>query len=487
MRFLGLRVEDHDSNITYTDGTKVKYLSTERYYGIKHHGYNNTWQWEDILNHWDLSIDDVDAIAVISDQVEFDKGELYREIDLGLPCRCFAIDHHWAHVLSQWPVGIPYTNYVFDGYGSNERSHSLFVGTDLGVEYNVNKHGSIGIEMAKVGAVLGLKDVTPDGLDLAGKVMGLAAYGLCDEEYFNKMSVYPLSRIKDIWNYDSWDRKWDNDFDINWLRTVHELTSWKLADLLMGEKDNVYSTEKVGFTGGVAQNCVFVGNAIRHGAKLTTIPHANDCGLSLGAVEFLRQHFHEEEFDSSGFPFWQDDEGTEEVSDDTIVTMAEEIAAGNIVGWYQGHGELGPRALGNRSILCNPRIKNMKDTLNSRVKHREHFRPFGASVLDEDVREHFVGVSQPIPWMNASFQCKDESLSAVTHVDGSCRIQTVSGDGQYARLLRAYKELTGSSVILNTSLNLGGKPICSKHWEAKELFSKTNMDFLAIGNDVLHK
>ena len=129
----------------------------------------------------------------------------------------------------------------------------------------------------------------------------------------------------------------------------------------------------------------------------------------------------------------------------------------------------------------------MKDTLNSRVKHREHFRPFGASVLDEDVREHFVGVSQPIPWMNASFQCKDESLSAVTHVDGSCRIQTVSGDGQYARLLRAYKELTGSSVILNTSLNLGGKPICSKHWEAKELFSKTNMDFLAIGNDVLHK
>ena len=179
MRFLGLRVEDHDSNITYTDGTKVRYLSTERYYGIKHHGYNNTWQWEDILNHWDLTIDDVDAIAVISDQVEFDKGELYREIDLGLSCRCFAVDHHWAHVLSQWPVGIPYTNYVFDGYGSNERSHSLFAGTHLGVEYNVNKHGSIGIEMAKVGAVLGLKDVTPDGLDLAGKVMGLAAYGLC--------------------------------------------------------------------------------------------------------------------------------------------------------------------------------------------------------------------------------------------------------------------------------------------------------------------
>jgi carbamoyltransferase len=384
-------------------------------------------------------------------------------------------------------VGIPTKNYVFDGYGSNERSHSLFANRELVTEYNVNEHGSIGIEMAKVGATLGLKDVTPDGLDLAGKVMGLAAYGLIDKDYFQKMDQYPLSQIKEIWNYDSWDRKWDNDFDINWLRTVHELTSRKLADLLVGMVDNVYSTDTVGFTGGVAQNCVFVGDAIQKGAKLSTIPHANDCGLSLGAVEFLRQHFHEEEFDATGFPFWQDDEGTDEVTDDTIVTMAEEIAAGNIVGWYQGHGEIGPRALGARSILCNPRIKNMKDALNSRVKHREHFRPFGASVLYEDVQDHFVGVSQPIPWMNASFQCKDENLAAVTHVDGSCRIQTVDGDGQYARLLRAYRELTGSSVILNTSLNLGGKPIASKHWEAKELFSKTDMDFLVIGNDVLHK
>lgn len=480
MKFLGLRVEDHDSNICYTDGKKVKYLSTERYFGIKHHGLNNTWQWQDILDEWGVHIYELDAIAIVTDQVEFDQGELYREIDLGLSCRCFAVDHHWAHVLSMWPVGIPTTNYVFDGYGSNERSHSLFVNRELGVEYNVNKHGSIGIEMAKVGATLGLKDVTPDGLDLAGKVMGLAAYGLIDENYYDKMWVYPLSRIKEIWNYDSWDRKWDNQFDINWLRTVHEVTTHKLSNLLLGN-------DEVGFTGGVAQNCVFVGDAISKGAKLQTIPHANDCGLSLGAVEFLRQHFHEEEFDSSGFPFWQDDEGTEEVSDDTITTMAEEISFGNIVGWYQGNGELGPRALGNRSILCNPTLKNMKDALNSRVKHREHFRPFGASVLEEDVDKHFVSVNQPVPWMNASFQCKDDNLAAVTHIDGSCRIQTVSGDGQYARLLRKYKELTGSSVILNTSLNLGGKPIASKHWEAKELFAKTDMDFLCIGNDVLHK
>ncbi len=480
MRFLGLRIDDHDSNLTYTNGTKVKYLSTERYYGIKHHGYDNAWQWRDILKHWDLSIDDIDAVAIVSDRIKFDRGELYRKINLDLPCPSFAVDHHWAHVLSQWPVGIPYTNYVFDGFGNNERSHSLFIDANLYVEHNVKSHGSIGIEMANVGSILGLKDETPAGLDLAGKVMGLAAYGLLDEEYYQKMSEYPLMQIKNIWDYDSWHRKWDKDFDINWLHTVHKLTSQKISDMLT-------SNDKVGFVGGVAQNCVFVGNAIEQGAKLTTIPHANDCGLSLGAVEFLRQHFHEEEFDSTGFPFWQDDEGTEEVSDDTIKTMAEEIASGNIVGWYQGHGEIGPRALGNRSILCNPTINNMKDALNSRVKHREHFRPFGASVLNEDRHLHFEGVNQPTPWMNASFKCKDKSLAAVTHVDGSCRIQTVDGHSPYARLLREYKDLTGSSVILNTSLNLGGKPIASKHWEAKELFSKTDMDFLAIGNSVIHK
>ena len=480
MKFLGLRVEDHDSNICYTDGKKVKYLSTERYFGIKHHGLNNTWQWQDILDDWGVHVAELDAICIISDQITFERGELYREIDIGLSVRCFAVDHHWAHVLSMWPVGIPTTNYVFDGYGSNERSHSLFVAGDLGVEYNVEKHGSIGIEMAKVGATLGLKDVTPNGLDLAGKVMGLAAYGLIDHAYYGKFHQHPLSRIKEIWNYDSWDRKWDNEFDINWLRTVHQLTSDKMAKLLKGP-------DEVGFTGGVAQNCVFVGNAINAGAQLKTIPHANDCGLSLGAVEFLRQHFHEDEFDSTGFPFWQDDEGTEEVNDATIETMAEEIAMGNIVGWYQGHGEIGPRALGHRSILCDPTLENMKDVLNSKVKHREHFRPFGASVLLEDANFHFDNVRQPIPWMNGSFECTNPNLKSVTHIDNSCRIQTVDGDTSYARLLRAFKKLTGSSVILNTSLNLGGKPIASKHWEAKELFSKTQMDFLCIGNDVLHK
>ena len=483
MKFLGLRVEDHDSNICYTDGKKVKYLSTERYFGIKHHGLNNTWQWEDILNDWGVRVDELDAICIVSDQVNFDKGELYREIDLGTTCRAFAVDHHWAHVLSQWPVGpIPYTNYVFDGYGNDEKSHSLFLGNKLEGSQTLKRNGSIGIEMAKVGATLGLKDVTPDGLDLAGKVMGLAAYGLVDYDYIKFLRQFPISQVKKIWNYDQWTRKWDGEFDINWLRTVHEYTAELLANYV-GPGDDL-----VGMTGGVAQNCVFNGAIVRSGQPINTIPHANDCGLSLGAVEFLRQHFHEEEFDDTGFPFWQSDEGTEEVNDDTIAIAAEELAAGNIIAWYQGHGEIGPRALGHRSILCNPRLKNMKDALNANVKHREHFRPFGAAVLKEDAYKHFdVHPEVSVPWMNVSVECHDPGLASVTHVDKSTRIQTVEGNDCFAKLLRAYKELTGDSVLLNTSLNIGGSPIAAKHWEAKEIFSKKGVDFLFIGNDVLHK
>jgi len=482
MKFIGLRVEDHDSNICYTDGTKVKYLSTERYFHIKHHGLDNTWQWQDLTDELGVHINEVDALCIVSDQITFDENELYREIDIGLPCKTFAIDHHWAHVLSQWPVGIPDTNYVFDGYGSNDRSHSLFENGKLKVAHDVNTTGSIGIEMAKVGATLGLKDVTPHGLDLAGKIMGLAAYGLIDHNYMQFLDQFSIDQIKNIWNFDQWTRKWDESFDINWLRTVHEMTANKLADYV-GDGENL-----VGLTGGVALNCVFNGRITERGQQINTIPHANDCGLSLGAVEFLRQHYHLEEFDATGFPFWQEDEAPEEVNDGTIEIVAEELAAGNIVAWYQGHGEIGPRALGHRSILANPRLTNMKDVLNSRVKQRENFRPYGASVLREDAWKHFnVHEYASMPWMNVSVEVRDKGLQSVTHIDNTCRVQTVEGDDCYARLLRKYKELTGDSILLNTSLNLGGSPIASAFWEAKELFSKKDIDFLVIGNDVLHK
>lgn len=475
MKFLGLRVEDHDSNITYTDGKSVKYCATERLFGIKHHGFDNGWQWEDVLNDWGAQVADLDGVAVISDNNILEDGELYRQLDVDFPCPFFQIDHHYAHMLSLWPLTIPEVNYVLDGYGNNERSQSVFHGHKLVDTYTVKENGSIGIIMGKVGRTLDLK-ADDRGLDLAGKVMGLQAYGLLDESYYATLEQYSIEHIKDIWDYDNWPRNWDKKFDINWLRTVHEYTGDALAKLMEGP-------EIIGYSGGIAQNSVFNGKICKN-QEVVIPPHVNDCGLSLGAVEFLRQKFDGEAFDTTGFPFWQDDEAPEEASDRCIDMVAEALAAGKIVGFYQGHGELGPRALGNRSILMNARDKTAKDTINSKVKKREHFRPFGAAVLKEDASKYF-DCDIDVPFMNICCDVIDKELSSVTHIDGSSRIQTLGEDTPLRRVAESYKKLTGDSVLLNTSLNIGGKPIASKIWEAKEIFSKTEIDMMVVGDRVM--
>ena len=170
-----------------------------------------------------------------------------------------------------------------------------------------------------------------------------------------------------------------------------------------------------------------------------------------------------------------------------INKTVEDLSQGHAIGWFQGRMEFGPRALGSRSILGDPRSDKMQKNLNLKVKFRESFRPFAPSILREDVSKYF-DCDYDVPYMNMSVQVKDPlALTAVTHVDNTCRIQTVDGDGHFARLLRKYKEMTGESVILNTSLNIGGSPIASRIWEAKELFSKKGIQDMAIGNNFYDK
>ncbi len=480
MKFLGLRFEEHDTNITFTDGRNVRYCATERLFGIKHHGFDNGWQWQDVINDWGVRIEELDGIAIITDGITFEDGELFRELETNFPCKFFAIDHHYAHVLSLWPIEIPRKNFVFDGWGNNERSYSSFVGKELVDAHSVHDCGSIGIAMGNVGRAVGLK-ADEHGLDLAGKVMGLQSYGTVDRQYLRYLKQYTIKDIKEIWDFESWPRQWhwDVDFDINWLRTVHEYTGDILAQLMR-------SNEPIGYSGGVAQNSVFNSKIARKG-KVIIPPHANDCGLSLGAVEFLRQFYDADEFDNSGFPFWQDDEAPEsEISSSSLDRTAEALAAGKIVAYYQGHGEIGPRALGNRSILMNARDKDAKEKINTRVKHRENFRPFGAAVLREDVKKYFLS-EMDVPYMNVCCDVRDKELTSVTHVDGSGRIQTVKEDTPLRRLMERYKEITGDSVLLNTSLNIGGKPIAGKAWEAKELFSKKEIDVLVVGDEIVEQ
>jgi len=177
--------------------------------------------------------------------------------------------------------------------------------------------------------------------------------------------------------------------------------------------------------------------------------------------------------------------------DDALIESAAElISQGNVVGWYQGRSEWGPRALGNRSILANPAIINMKDIINSKIKRRESFRPFAPSVLAEDVKVHF---EQDVytPFMMHVVKIKEKYrglLPAITHEDGTGRVQSVDADSNplYYNLINALKARTGFGIVLNTSFN-ENEPIVDRPEQALSCFDRTGMDVLFLGRSLLMK
>ncbi len=169
---------------------------------------------------------------------------------------------------------------------------------------------------------------------------------------------------------------------------------------------------------------------------------------------------------------------------------AERLAHGNVVGWFQGRMEWGARALGNRSILADPRRADMREVLNRKIKLRESFRPFAPSVGEEAVDGWFAGAA-PDPFMLQVYPVREErrsSIPAVTHVDGSGRLQTVHprSNPRYARLIEAFRERTGVPIVLNTSFN-ENEPIVHRPGEALDCFLRTQMDVLVLGDHVITK
>jgi len=170
---------------------------------------------------------------------------------------------------------------------------------------------------------------------------------------------------------------------------------------------------------------------------------------------------------------------------DIAVEGASLLAAGKIIGWFQGRMEFGPRALGNRSILADPRDPEMKDRVNAVVKFREGWRPFAPSCLAEKAHEYFIGCTDS-PFMILTFPVKEEMkrvIPAVTHADGSARVQTVRRDVNplYHALISHFERLTGVAVVMNTSYNLREEPIVCAPKDAVRTFYSSGLDALCIG------
>jgi len=285
-----------------------------------------------------------------------------------------------------------------------------------------------------------------------------------------------------------------------------------LFDLLWALQERT-GLKAVCLAGGVAFNCVANGKLFDRTPfeQVYVQPAAGDAGLAVGAAYYVHhQVLGQPRSFVMDHAYWGPEFGAEEFrralahsrvaesgcrvtvlpEEELNQVAAREIADGKILGWFQGRMEWGPRALGNRSILADPRRPEMKDILNQRIKHREGFRPFAPSILEEATPEYFER-SYPSPFMTLAYPVRPEKravIPAPTHVDGTGRLQTVSRatNPRFWRLLREFGNLTGVPLLLNTSFN-DNEPIVCRPEEAIECFLRTKMDVLVLGNTLVQK
>ena len=289
-----------------------------------------------------------------------------------------------------------------------------------------------------------------------------------------------------------------------------------LEDILLKMANHVYKKTKMKnlcLGGGVALNGVANYRILNEGPfeKIHIPPSPGDAGSAIGCAQYLYYcHLKNKRILGNNSdtiknnifvgPSYSNDEiklflDKNNIPHEFLETSsllektAKLISEGNVIGWYQGKMEWGPRALGNRSILADPRNPNMKDILNEKIKHRESFRPFAPSILEEFISDYFeFNVPSPYMLFVAKIR-KPEKIPAVTHVDGTGRLQSVSKDvnSLYYDLINEFYKITGVPVIINTSMNVMGEPIVNTPEQAYQMLLKTDMDYLVLGNHLLNR
>ena len=354
------------------------------------------------------------------------------------------------------------------------------------------------------------------GIDDSGKLMGLAPYGRLG---VFKHEVFSLSGGRVFVNYD-WMAAFDRpcrgpDALREHFQYYADIARWVQAEIerallyLVDHRYDLWPSENLAYAGGVALNAV-ANRRILHESKFRRLyvqPAAGDNGLAVGCAYYgwlhelrreRRRHAGSSCFgvsypdaDMAGSLARRAERLDFARSPDVVERAAQMLAAGKVIGWFQGASEFGPRALGHRSILADPRRPGVRDFINARVKRREDFRPFAPSVLEEDAAS-FFDCTCASPYMLLVAPARPErrdEIGSVIHLDGSGRLQTVSKrcDPVFHSLLLAFKRLTGLPVLLNTSFNRRRMPIVETPADAIEFFLDCDLDALIIGGFVVTK
>jgi carbamoyltransferase len=292
------------------------------------------------------------------------------------------------------------------------------------------------------------------------------------------------------------------------LQAVYEECAFHVLNALWESTKN----SRLCLAGGCAMNSVANGK-VRDNTPFREVyiqPAASDNGTALGAAYYVwhqtlgnpRSFVMDHGYWGTEYPDahvgpllagreddgWRYDRTHYDNEEDLCRETARLIADGNVVGWYQGRMEWGARALGNRSILADPRRADMRELINTKIKFREKFRPFAPSILEERLHDYFVGAA-PDPFMQQVYPVQPDKraiIPAITHVDGSGRLQTVSAhtNPRYHRLICEFEKLTGVPVVLNTSFN-ENEPICDTPAQAFDCFLRTRMDSIVVNNTIV--
>ena len=392
---------------------------------------------------------------------------------------------------------------------------------------------SLGLLYSAVTWYLGWKNHCDEGI-----IMGLAPYGNPNEIANNGKSF--ADNFRNIIKYDGMD---GYELNLSWIEFHRKRNTWVSGQFLnvFGDKRNPgepildrhkhiaaalqivleetvlnilsywrnkYEKENLCIAGGVGLNCSLNGKILSSKLfkEVFVQPAAGDAGCAIGACilasELEGLKFKPEYIGKSNYLGYEatDDEieaalkkaGLPERKEkDIAAKTAALLSQGKIVGWFQGRAEFGPRALGNRSILCKPNPQSMRDHVNARVKFREEFRPFAPAVLRRYANKYF-DIKQESPHMLFAVQALSEHINeidATVHVDNSCRVQTVDelGNKKFADLLEEFFRLTGVPVLLNTSFNIKGMPVVNNAVDAVGCFVATNIDVLVAGDYIVEK
>lgn len=541
----------HDSGATlFMDGKLITSIGEERLTRVKYEGNFPQKSIDYCLSEGNITTEDIDIVVVPSMCISI----FYDRWSRGIPQRILQeifpnakielISHHLCHAASSvftsdFNEG---TFVTLDGngsifWGSNfenlgaENNSVGFFNKEKGIFrfipsmcMNSNAFGTIYLNWARMiycekFPELWDDDEKRDNLREAfcGKVMGLCAYGNDLDFSLEKYKMYATSRERmHNFPYIMWmhpNNVMQTPF--NQLSSEHKAYAiqknfeFAIHEYFKMLKEETFLDDNLCLAGGVFLN-VPANSVLKQSGLVKNIhipPYTSDTGLHFGAAAYhsfknketielpenialLGKEYTEEEIEDvlkEGEVEYEKYEDFDEVCSFT----ANQIVDSKIIGWFQGRSEQGPRALGSRSLLMSPAVPEGKDIINSRVKHREYWRPFAGIILDEDLTEYFEE-DFCSPYMLYSLTVREDKrdkIPAITHKDSTCRIQTVNDtiNPEVTKLLNKLKETSGSSVVLNTSFNDNGEPIVESPEDAVRSFKNMDIDYLVIGNFVVRK